>query len=837
MLLALLAIGLGMGFTSCSDDDDDNDNKSEQQKEEERQEQASTFWDVVGQLTSMSNYTEDYADKTFEPTIGEPDAQNALVRIVATNDVASAAERFADLVGHPQDFTPATEDYEWSDPAVGTLSYHKTDDGRSFAIVNVSIKQLPHLQQIIYKSTTQSDENDLFGPAFPGTAYYRFGDVIARAKGDNLEYWICVRPAFGPEGKKDSHWVSLSPLPNENTELYDQLDDPMIVPKGLGTNTEHMQNLAELLYAMLEPETWQQNVLEHEAPGLFTSGLRMFHDFSHSEERVQMHNQYFFRRVRRAWDKKGLFKTIFGAESSSDVIKNLVATANVGGQGERGLHLLVKGHSWWSKVSNKLTLYEYTYRVGSTTSKLNMHDEQHRDVQKDMSQAGQNYINLNTRYTMEHPYLQNEWFFGDKAPRYVIRHATGKELFPEGNNDPKRVFATFLQTYVYNSYFYENGLSGRNFRNLDDPNVEITEKNFPVSDADDMDLTPYEGNAYYHIGDIISDGDENNWFCILPAGGPYFKAPFSYFVGLDSVKYERRNPHATNIVSKDEALKVMTAMGHLYSRYFQHYYKPNASVFEVDIVNSIYENSNIDLRKFFSVRQTDVNKEERIMLLSSIAYQTDIDLDNIYDDTHLLQRYMRFIWDLEYNYPITHQYGPTIRFWEHYLKEPNTDVVTSQGAQFSQVPIRVQDIYFQNLVDKYAADDYQSLPLQQSHTEGMNNLGVRKTADNQKEFSLANYLWDKSKFATNHLSMWNDRILFLRVKKVYDRGWEYGIMDDDNSRLHRTSSVKFSDEFFQNGEAENVIEHFDHYFESILPSFQHNIWLDGKEFMFDNEQW
>ena len=62
-------------------------------------------------------------------------------------------------------------------------------------------------------------------------------------------------------------------------------------------------------------------------------------------------------------------------------------------------------------------------------------------------------------------------------------------------------------------------------------------------------------------------------------------------------------------------------------------------------------------------------------------------------------------------------------------------------------------------------------------------------------------------------------------------------MDDDNSRLHRTSSVKFSDEFFQNGEAENVIEHFDHYFETLLPSFQHNIWLDGKEFMFDNEQW
>ena len=58
LLLAILVFGLGMSVTSCKDDDD---NKSEEQKAEEAHEKAAKFWDVVGQLVSVDDVTDDYA--------------------------------------------------------------------------------------------------------------------------------------------------------------------------------------------------------------------------------------------------------------------------------------------------------------------------------------------------------------------------------------------------------------------------------------------------------------------------------------------------------------------------------------------------------------------------------------------------------------------------------------------------------------------------------------------------------------------------------------------------------------------------------------------------------
>ena len=82
---------------------------------------------MVGQLIDPDDYTADYEGKTFEPTIGEPDATNPLVRIVAVNDMATAAYRFAQLVDAQVDENTAS--YEYKNDAVGTLNYTKTNGG------------------------------------------------------------------------------------------------------------------------------------------------------------------------------------------------------------------------------------------------------------------------------------------------------------------------------------------------------------------------------------------------------------------------------------------------------------------------------------------------------------------------------------------------------------------------------------------------------------------------------------------------------------------------------------------------------------------------------------
>ena len=70
-LIALLTVGLAMGVASCKDDDDDKGSGSGTQ-EEQLAEQSNEFRAVVGQLVGMTNATDDYKDKTFEPIIGEP---------------------------------------------------------------------------------------------------------------------------------------------------------------------------------------------------------------------------------------------------------------------------------------------------------------------------------------------------------------------------------------------------------------------------------------------------------------------------------------------------------------------------------------------------------------------------------------------------------------------------------------------------------------------------------------------------------------------------------------------------------------------------------------------
>jgi hypothetical protein len=433
MLMASLVVGFSMGVISCSDDDDDKKSSEEQQQEAKKQ--ADIFWDVVGQLTSMDNYTEDYKDKTFEPTIGIPSSDNAMVRIVLTNDMETAAERFANLTGANVD--ASTPSFTWSNDAVGTLSYTKITTGKSLAEVDVNIKQLPRLQKIIYMTGDQLGTN----ASFQGTAYYRFGDVISKPNGDGgIDYWVCVRPAFGLEKKGTSHWITVSPLPKKYqweypaTKASNNVD--YYLPTGLGTNKEHMQNFAEMLYAMLNPETWIGNVRN-------TPKLKMFHDFDHG--RVDYHNEFFWTNVCKAWEQNGVFAKIFGSKFATASALNDYIKAN-------GLNLLYKGYSWWTWSSWNATLYQAKYKINETVAtKANMHDVTYTDVENNVQQIK----DLDVRKcTAAAPYLESEFF--KKVPQFIVRYATGEELAgydPDFYGSLKSLSNGIEDVYVYHDVY------------------------------------------------------------------------------------------------------------------------------------------------------------------------------------------------------------------------------------------------------------------------------------------------------------------------------------------------------------------------------------------------
>ena len=439
-LFAALVCGMAMSVASCKDDDnaDDNNNAS---PEEQVQDQTAHYWDVVGQLVSMDNYTTDYASRTFEPVIGEPSAANPLTRVVQTNTLEAAVERYNDLTGSAID--TLTSEHTWTDPAIGSMTYRRSTDGRAWATVDVDIRQVPQLRQIVYQSPEQAGTN----AGNYATCYYRFGDIISQRVGNITEYWICVRPAFEPEGKKKSHWVCVSPVqslkgPEPNLVWYYQAKNgtAYALPTGIGCNKEQNQNLAEMLYAICNPKSWADNIADNPS-GFFTSGVPMFHDFD--KKKVAYHSQDFWQRVQKAWDDNNVWEKVFGI-TRDQMTKQL----NHG-----GLHLLVKGFSWWTTTSNNMNLFQYTYTNGEG-KKSNMHVETYSEPKKDVIKNNIK-INVDEQYTQATPYLKNQDFFGDNDYHWIVRCKEGVELTAVGHfYSPKTPISGMTQVYNYNDAYH-----------------------------------------------------------------------------------------------------------------------------------------------------------------------------------------------------------------------------------------------------------------------------------------------------------------------------------------------------------------------------------------------
>ncbi len=748
LLMAALVLGLSFAFTSCSDDDDDN-KKSEEQKEQEAQEaqqKADAFWAVVGQLTSIDNYTADYQDKTFEPTIGEPSEGNPYVRIVATNDIASAAQRFANLVGLDSDFDPNATTYEWKNDAVGTLTYRKTDNGTSWATVDVRIKQMPHLQQIIYQSAEQGGTNG----SFDGSAYYRFGDVVSRENEDGkTEYWVCVRPAFGKEGKGDSHWVTVSPLPEKNMEHIRKYDRDFYVPKGLGTNVEQMQNFAEMLYAMIHPDLWYDNVKNNAAPTLFNKGLRTFHDFSHAADQIKYHNQYFWQRVREAWDNEGLFKKVLGFDSQDE---NFPFYENVIYGGAERLHFLYNGYSWWSSVSDNLSLYEYTFESDTDPWELNMHRTSKREVKMDMRELR---LDLKSEYTQSGPYLLKSNMFGDTEPRYIIRHATGQDLTEKSSKwDYKQPISGVKPVYVYNHYYYLEGTDGaapnQHFRDLTIREPEVTVDN---NSKTSWNRDAYNGDSYYIPGDVCIDEEGSRWFCIMNSGsamnddgGACLNAPYSYFISFDNIT-AKNGSWAPDIAVEPMLPKVMMPMLTFFNNYLMMQQPLYTKIYE-----NIKDNTGVDLRKIALIRDSVITESDtqqqnvRPSICTSIAY-----LNNDKNKWQLMRIVQDGAYDKRHN-----------RQWHYfyYTMYENT-----------QQPILLSDIADQEKVNSYARDPWTVLPLHDS-----TQRNTWRTQADARATDYKNYIWNNGIPQTDATSMWNEPVLIFRVTKVYDRGGNHATM-------------------------------------------------------------
>ena len=724
LLIAATVCGLSLAATSCKDDDNNSENNGGTEQAEGTMNEAQRFWNVASHLCSPFDVTDDYKDKTFEPTIGEPQEGSTTIRVVPADNMDVVASLYNDMTD--AGISASTASHNFEDDAVGTLTYTKSTDGKSLATIGVNIRQIPHLQQIVFKTKEQMGDN----ASTTGQPWYSFGDVISRPNADGkTEYWMCVHMTFTPQSKSDSYWVTLNPLPKANIETYVGSNGfTYKMPKGLHTSEESMQNLAEMLYAAMEPEEWEENAKKDNCPLAFGDVKR---------ENVKYINRYFWERVRKGWNQTGADEKVFGTKWGNLAIKMQPQNG--------GLHLLHKGYSWWFTSSNNCSLYEYTYKSGEYDKKANAHDVSHREVKQEVIKSKMT-VNCENDYTNEG--WVNEPFFGDSQPRFIFRFATGKQLFGSSPN-------------IYTTMAGKNGIK--------DVYVYTKSYNIPVGSHLDMqELESTRSEAFYHTGDVYKDENGHHWMVTYMAGHSYDNSPYSELVSLDALTLTSDKAYATNAPTKAEMLRGYAMLWFLahsaYERTAMHKNIGDEESNSLGIVLQNLKKANLDPRSLLQKTKQEEGARNNTEHCS-VAYREDGDTK---------QRLMRMIMTSDLGQNDLH-----FNFWEHYPAVPSA--TDKYCKDFSPVPIYLQDVANQSMVDTYGKDYYATRPIT-SYNEYVGPARNYRTKADSKASQAGNYLyqyttWFDEQYPTG---MWNEPILMASFDAVED----YGDLD------HKTKTVK-----------------------------------------------
>jgi hypothetical protein len=445
MLLTMLSLGLGMGVVSCKDDDDDDKQPSGQTADDDplATEEAQVAWRWVSALTDAQSLTPDWSSKTFEPTIGVASTNNENTRIILVSDLDEAKQHFSDLAD--VDVNQLSAEYNVNKGGVGKMTWTPSKEGAAnIAVVDVDTKLIPHLQRIVYCRQDQMGQNGLFSDNVKGTAYYRFGDVI---RDDDGYYWVCVRPSFAPN-KGDSHWMNVfndasgSHIPPANLQKkwngnWGENHPTIILPTELKYKREHIYNLSNLFWAMLNPEAYSQALLTSGT----TKGLGGFEYNLNGKKFIQTVSDFWTEQYNSnyALSKMTLWEWVFGLPRA-----DLQRTTDV--------IFYYKGYSWGLFAGAEATLWRYSTQKylpkiqGSESGDkigYNMNegfDARHLSGDPDADKNAQPY---------RHYFTKDNGAY-DGTIYYLVRYKTGEQLSTEGKYSPYENIKGCTDIFVFN---------------------------------------------------------------------------------------------------------------------------------------------------------------------------------------------------------------------------------------------------------------------------------------------------------------------------------------------------------------------------------------------------
>ena len=519
-LIFTLVCGLSFTVTSCKEDDKDDNGGNGTDPELVTSltdtDEAKAAYNWLANMTNIEEFTDNWASKTYEPTIGVESKNQANTRIVVVADIDYAKMNFASISGLSIDQLSTTQSQTID--GVGTITWTPSPAGaNNLAEVDVNTKLIPHLSKIVYCTADQVGDN---GSDFKGTAFYRFGDVIEDAEG---YFWVCVKPAFGTgrAPQQQGYWINIlnrdpnsgksskgtvPPIPTKNiksdwNKKYN--GNTILLPTSLGSTKEHVHNLSNLIWALLDPERYMT------ATGYDNPGLGGY-DYKYNGRK-------FCERVAEQWMQKGIWEKLFNR--SYEQMKQM-----------KKLNFFYNGYHWnvgstagvWIAKSTK---YEHTFTDSQKAD----------DTLFEMKEEGAGFdircYCSDPDQDEDCPKFDKAGYapaqqFTDTEGYWVVRQKTSSQI--AGTFMHPSVYATLSNTaeiYRYNQVY-----------------SKVVGAASPVEEEGDIStvtLTPFKNRGFYTVGDVVRDENDARWFCVQPStfGSDMSSAEsnYAYFVSYDRI--------------------------------------------------------------------------------------------------------------------------------------------------------------------------------------------------------------------------------------------------------------------------------------------------------------
>ena len=310
LLLAALVCGLSLSVTSCKDDDKDNNGGTDTGLVEDGlSEEDAQAWSWISVLTDEATQETGWQNKSYDVTIGLQSDNDPGARLIIVSDLDEARVSFASLAGCAPDDLNGSKTVSAGN--YGSMTWNISEQGAP-NIATVEVKSpLFKMTKLIYCTEEQAPDN---ASNITGNCWYRLGDVVEDADGF---YWVCVQPSFLGKKNNDSYWVNIfnaaesgkgentGKLPGipakficskyNNNKKYN--NNIILLPTGLKENRQQNYNLANLLWALLEPDKYL-NKIKNSSTGL--AGLPS-----------KYHGKTYMRMLNERWVKYGIYEKLF----------------------------------------------------------------------------------------------------------------------------------------------------------------------------------------------------------------------------------------------------------------------------------------------------------------------------------------------------------------------------------------------------------------------------------------------------------------------------------------------------------------------------------------------